>query len=175
MIGYRKENDEVLYPTDGTLLDQTGIEELKRLAVLNPRRRVRFCAHRSPNDSLHEMFIVHARNCYVRPHWHLSKAESIFILEGEVDLVLFHTDGAVSRVISMGNPASGRPFFHRLSEPTCHTLLIRSEHLVFHEVTEGPFLRTQTVFPDWAPEENTTEADAFIANLNRQLAQRGLI
>lgn len=173
MIGFRKENDEVLYPTDGVFLDCNDLVELKRLASLNPRQRVRFCAHRSPDDRLHEMFIVHTRDCYVRPHRHLGKAESISILEGEVDLVLFNADGTVLRVLAMGSPQSGRTFFHRLSEPVFHTLLIRSEYLVFHEITEGPFVRTQTEFPVWAPQDNTGEAATFIANLNRQLSHRG--
>jgi len=158
MIAVRKESDEVLYPAeDVVVLDARTLEELKRLAMLNPRKRVRLCGHRSPDDLLHEMFIIHTRDTYVRPHKHLGKAESFSILEGEVDVVLFEEDGRIARTIPMGAPGSGKPFYYRLADPIFHTLLIRTDFLVFHEATEGPFRREQTVFAPWAPEN----ADVF--------------
>ncbi len=172
MISYRKESDEVLYPGSDPLLSRMDIDELKRLAVLNPRQRIRFCAHTTLSDSLHEMFIVHTKSCYVRPHRHLGKAESISVLEGEVDLVLFNADGSVIKVVDMGPPASGKPFYHRLSTPVYHMLLIRTEFLVFHEITEGPFMRAQTEFPDWAPEENSPESMDFVSQLQKKISQK---
>jgi len=142
MIKIHKESDEVLYPEEDVVFLQIAeTQELKRLASLNPRHRVRLCAHRSPKDSLHEMFIVHMRDCFVRPHKHLGKVESMAVLEGEVDVVLFDEDGSIRRLIQMGTPSSGKVFYQRLADPIYHTLLIRSEFLVFHEITEGPFLR----------------------------------
>jgi hypothetical protein len=38
-----------------------------------------------------------------------------------------------------------------------HTLIVRSEFLVFHETTNGPFNREDTIFPLWAPEEKEAE------------------
>jgi len=112
MIKVRKENDEVLYPEDDlVLVSAQDLDELKRRASLNPRRRIRLCAHRSPDDRLHEMVIVHMRECYVRPHKHLDKAESMLILEGEVDVVLFHEDGSLRQIIQMGAPGTGKIFY----------------------------------------------------------------
>lgn len=155
MISIYKESDEVLYPEEDLVtLSASDLEELKRLALLNPRRRIRLCAHRNPQDSLHEMFIIHTNDCYVRPHKHLGKIESMAILEGEVDVVLFDENGDIERVIEMGEPSSGRLFYYRLDNPIYHTLLIRTQFLVFHEITEGPFIREMTEFPDWAPLES---------------------
>jgi len=166
MILTSKESDEVLYPREEVVVvDSADLKELKRLALLNPRQRIRLCAHRSPGDRLHEMFIVHTSDCYVRPHKHLGKAESMAILEGEVDVVLFHDDGTVRQVVRMGDRNSGKLFYYRLSGPIYHTLLIRTPFLVFHEITEGPFLREHTVFPDWAPEERSAGCEAFIARI----------
>ena len=82
MIAIRKESAEVLYPEeDVVIVTAADLDELKQLALQNPRRRVRLCAHRSPQDHLHEMFIVHTSNCYVRPHKHLGKAESMTVLD----------------------------------------------------------------------------------------------
>jgi cupin fold WbuC family metalloprotein len=170
MIKIRKESDEVLYPEeDVVFLQLAEIQELKRLASLNPRHRVRICAHRSPKDSLHEMFIVHMHDCYVRPHKHLGKVESMAVLEGEVDVVLFHDDGSIRRIIPMGTQSSGKVFYQRLADPIYHTLLIRSEFLVFHEITEGPFMRDSTVFPDWAPAEPSVATDNFLDRLETKI------
>ena len=171
MISIYKESDEVLYPEEDIVtLSASDLEELKRLALLNPRRRIRLCAHRNPQDSLHEMFIIHTNDCYVRPHKHLGKIESMAILEGEVDVVLFDENGDIERVIEMGEPSSGRLFYYRLDKPIYHTLLIRTQFLVFHEVTEGPFLREMTRFPDWAPLESHSDSGDFITDLDSKIA-----
>lgn len=166
MIPTHKESDEVLYPVeDVVVVESSDLAQMKQLALINPRQRIRLCTHHSPSDRLHEMFIVHTSDCYVRPHKHLGKEESMAILEGEVDVVLFHDDGTIRQVIRMGDLNSGKRFYYRLSEPTYHTLLIRSKFLVFHEITEGPFLRAHTVFPEWAPEEQSAGRRDFVARI----------
>ena len=166
MISVRSESAEVLYPVEDIItVTAKDLQELKRLALLNPRQRVRLCAHRSPSDSQHEMFIVHTRDCYVRPHKHLGKVESMTILEGEVDIVLFHEDGIIRKTISMGSQNSGKAFYQRLPDEICHMLIIRSEFLVFHEITEGPFVRGNTVFPEWAPAEQGGASAQFIEQI----------
>lgn len=167
MIPVRRESDEVLYPADEVVvLSGADLADLKRLALDNPRKRVRICTHRSPDEALHEMFIIHTRETYVRPHKHLGKAESFSILEGRVDVVLFYEDGEIRQIIPMGEPTSGLPFYYRLSDPIFHTLIIHSDFLVFHEITQGPFLRDQTVFAEWAPETGTTQwFETFVQKL----------
>jgi len=170
-----RENDEVLYPEeDLVLLQPADLEELKRLAELNPRRRVRLCAHQTPSDNLHEMFIVHMSGCYVRPHKHIGKVESIFVLEGEVDIVLFDEGGQVTSAHRMAAPGSGSVFFQRLAKPVYHTLIIRSDFVVFHEITEGPFRREDTIFPRWAPEAEGWEATKYITDVELQIKELGL-
>ena len=174
MINVRRESAEVLYPDEEIVfVGSADLEELKRLALQNPRQRVRLCTHRTPNDALHEMFIVHMRDCYVRPHKHVGKSESMTVLEGSVDMVLFDEDGSIRDVIPMGAPGSGRIFYQRLSDPIYHMLIIRSEFLVFHESTEGPFLRENTVFPDWAPADQGSASAEFADNIKKLISLRG--
>lgn len=174
MIRIHQESAEVLYPEeDIVVVAAADLKELKRLALMNPRHRVRLCAHRSANDRLHEMFIVHTQDCYVRPHKHLAKAESMAILEGEVDVVLFHENGSIRQVIQMGAPGSGKIFYQRLSDAIYHTLIIRTEFLVFQESTEGPFLRENTVFPEWAPAEQGAPSKEYIAQIESLICNRG--
>jgi cupin fold WbuC family metalloprotein len=170
MIKIRYENPEVLYPDeDIVFVNSADLQELKRLAVLNPSKRIRLCAHSSVGDRLHEMFIVHAQDCYVRPHKHTEKSESMAILEGVVDVVLFDDDGTVKRVISMGAANTGLIFYQRLPKNVYHMLIIKTEFLVFHEIIEGPFSRENSIFPDWAPVERGETANLFIsAIINRK-------
>ena len=76
MIKIRKESDEVLYPRESIVaVNGLDLEKLKKLALLNTRKRIRLCAHKTPDDKLHEMIIVHTKECYVRPHKHLHRPE----------------------------------------------------------------------------------------------------
>lgn len=167
MIRYRKESDEVLYPLDDiVMLSRSDMDHLKRLALQNPRQRIRLCAHREPGDVLHEMFIVHTRGCYVRPHRHTGKAESMAVLEGIADVVLFDEQGAIERVFRIGEESGlvGN-LYYRMDKPIFHTLLIRTDFLVFHEVTLGPFIREHTIFPTWAPDDKNPGCEGYLANL----------
>jgi len=169
----KTESAEVLYADDRIVtVDSAGIADLKRAAENNERRRIRLCTHRRVDDRLHEMVIVHALDTYVRPHKHLGKSESFHVIEGDVDVVLFDDDGGVSDFIPMGAFASGRPFFYRIAAPRYHTLLIRSDVLVFHETTGGPFRRDDTVFAPWAPEDGDAAAvSRFLADLEVRVAK----
>jgi cupin fold WbuC family metalloprotein len=164
---YRQQNAEVLYSKDAiTTADQSDIEIFKQLSSHNPRKRIRLCAHPDPDDLLHEMLIVHERGAYVRPHKHTGKSESTHIIEGVVDVVIFDDNGNIERVIRMGDYASGRTFYFRMSNHVFHTLIIRSDVLVFHETTNGPFERKDTVFAPWAPEDGDVSfVSTFMADL----------
>ena len=146
MIPVREESAEVLYADlDVVRLTWPDLEELKELALKNPRRRVRICTHRSPEDLLHEMFIVHTKDTIIPVHKHLDREESFTVLHGRADLILYHEDGTIREILSMGEAGSGLPFYYRLSKAIFHTLKIHSEILIFYEATIGPFQRNKTV------------------------------
>lgn len=170
---YRVVNAEVLYSQAGTMTtaSRSDIDLFKRLASHNPRKRVRLCAHGGADDRLHEMLIVHERGAYVRPHKHPGKTESVHIIEGLVDVIVFDDEGRIENVIRLGDYASGRIFYYRMEMPVFHTLIIRSEVLVFHETTNGPFDRSDTVFAPWAPEDGDVNSiDDFMAGLNEKVS-----
>lgn len=135
-------------------------------AVQAPQRRARVCAHREGADPLHEMIIALHRETYIRPHKHLGKSESFHVIDGLVDVVLFDDVGAILRILSIGAYGSGRPFYYRLSDPVFHTLVVRSEVLVMHETTNGPFRRDDAVFAPWAPSgDDAGSARIFMRDL----------
>ena len=167
----RFHNPEVIYSEmEIVTASREDIEHLQALSSRNPRKRVRLCAHDSPDDALHEMLIIHERGAYVRPHKHPGKSESMHVIAGRVDLVMMDDEGQVTRVIEMGDYASGLPFYERMDKPIFHTLIIRSPVLVFHEVTNGPFLPAATAFPAWAADgSDAALADAYIRELELRI------
>lgn len=170
MLKTRQENEEVLYGEEPIIkIASDDTQWLKDKASQNERQRIRLCAHRSIEDSVHEMIIIHTRDTYVRPHKHLRKSESFHIIEGMGDVILFDDAGHVIHVLKMGKYETGMTFYYRISEPIYHTLLIQSDILVFHETTSGPFNRADTIFADWSPEEDDKETrKSYISHLTNQ-------
>ena len=176
-MNLRKVSDEVFVAMDPIV--KWGDEEIdfvKRTARASPRKRARICAHRSNEDALHEMIIAITSSSYIHPHRHLEKAESFHIVEGEVDVAVFDEAGDVVDVIALGGPGSGRRFYYRLSHSAFHTLIIRSDILVVHEVTNGPFSPERTLLAPFAPAEKDQDAArAYMQRVAQQVAdyQRG--
>ncbi|HEY3327338.1 MAG TPA: WbuC family cupin fold metalloprotein [Novimethylophilus sp.] len=152
-------NEEIFYFAGNPVsLDRDDVDTLKRIARQTARQRARICMHPDIGDPLHEMLILHCRNAYVRPHKHPGKSESLHVVEGEADIVVFDDGGTVRHVIPIGLPATGKTFYYRLNSSFFHTLIIRTDVFLFHETTNGPFRREDTVFAPWAPAENDSEA-----------------
>jgi len=171
MNGFQEVNPEVFVAQGGIVQVQSShLETLKVRASANPRQRARLCAHRSPEDRLHEMLIVLTRNVYIRPHKHLGKMESFHVIQGSAKVVFFQENGSLDEIVELGDAASGKCFYFRIDDPRYHTQIITSEHLVFHETTNGPFNRADTVFAPWAPAENEPDAvRAYLEILKRSL------
>jgi cupin fold WbuC family metalloprotein len=167
------EKSPEVFVANGPIVQVTraDIESLKQRLAATPRQRVRLCAHPSSDHYLHEMMIVLGRGTYIRPHKHTDKVESFHVVEGAADMVIFHDDGTVREIVSLGDLASGKNFFYRLSAPLYHTLILRSDVLVIHETTNGPFRRDDTQFAPWSPEETDAAGAAkFSENLSKSVA-----
>ncbi len=160
-----KINDEVYIALDSIVtMGQREIAFVKERASANLRGRARICAHKSNIDPLHEMLIAIAAESYIPPHKHEGKTESFHIIEGQVDIVLFDDRGTIENVLELGDAASGKPFFYRLPHGVFHTLLVKGEYLVVHEITNGPFARDQTALASWAPQEGNPEVSRGFMN-----------
>ncbi len=166
----KKINEEVFFsqgPISG--LNKKNIEFLKAKAASNKRGRARLCTHQSTESSLHEMIIALAKKTYVRPHKHLGKSESFHLIEGSLKVVIFDEQGAIFKVINMGDYYSQDIFYYKLSQSRFHTAIPLSDYVVFHETTNGPFKRQDTIYAEWAPQEDDDEAKP--AYLNKLMAQ----
>jgi cupin fold WbuC family metalloprotein len=172
-MDFIRETDEV-YRSRGSITQVTAddIAFLRNRAASNTRRRVRLCVHPDSEDRLHEMLIVHAQAAYVPPHKHQNKSESFHIIEGLLTVFLFSDEGAVVKVIPMGEIGLGRAFYYRLSASTYHTVWPESEFVVFHEVTNGPFDRKDTITAPWAPAEDDLQSqNGFTQGLRREISE----
>ena len=159
-------NEEVFLATDTIVqIRPSDVAFLAAQAQKNARQRARICAHPDSADRLHEMLIVLARDTYIRPHRHRGKSESFHMIEGELDVVVFHDDGSVREIVRMGDYRSGRTFFYRLMDDCYHTVLINTPFGFFHETTNGPFNRSDTEFAPWSPAESDPDAMAYLDHL----------
>jgi cupin fold WbuC family metalloprotein len=171
MIEVDRINDEVFVARDDIVyFGDEEIDFVKQKALASPLKRARICAHKTNTDVLHEMLIAISKTSYIHPHKHMEKSESFHIVEGEVDVVIFDETGAVTDVIEMGVPKSGRQFFYRLSESKYHTLVVRTDILVMHEVTNGPFIKDDSIPAAFAPSASkVAESVNYINGLSAQI------
>lgn len=169
----KEQSPEVLV-CEGPLavVSRADIEEIKRRAAASARRRARICGHADADEPLHEMLIVLDRRTYIRPHRHHGKAESLLVLEGAADIVFFDDRGGITRVLPVTPYGAGHTFYYRIADALYHTVLVRTDSIVFHEATTGPFRREQTEFATWSPAEGDEAAiAAYSAELERAIGR----
>jgi cupin fold WbuC family metalloprotein len=139
------------------------------------RKRTRLCAHPGIENTLHEMFVIYTSKTYVKPNKHLNKDESLHILEGEADFIFFDEQGDITKVIPLGDYHSGRQFYCRVPAFAYHSMIMRTDTLVIHEATPGPFVRSDTVWAPWAPDEaDADRVAAFMDQLRTAGAAAGV-
>ena len=97
------------------------------------------------------MIILHKKGYYVRPHSHPNRTESVHLIKGKVDIVIFDKKGNIIDLIKMGNYQSGDVFYYRMNNELIHTLIIKSPYVISHETSLGPFKKKNTKFANWSP------------------------
>ena len=131
---------------------------LINLAKSNSKRRARINAHPSKDSDVHEMIIAFLKDSYIPPHRHHNKTESFHIIKGRLDVIFFDEDGHNKNRVELGDYTSGKPFYFRSTNRDWHTVLIKSDYVVIHETTEGPFDPNESEYASWAPKESETLA-----------------
>lgn len=164
-------NPEVYFAKDKFVHIRTSdLDFLKQAAERSPRCRARVCAHKNPEDRLHEMIVVAKNGIYFIPEKHIVKSESYHIIEGSADVVVFDEAGSLVTVVQLGTPLSGLPFYYRMFDHLYHTLIIRSPYLIYHETATGPFSKADTVIAPWAPAEgDLVGKKLFMENLETRV------
>ena len=118
------------------------------------------------------MLLVLLKDSYIHPHKHLNKIESYHVIEGNAALVLFHNNGKIMDIIELGEYDSGKTFYTRVSKQYYHTILVTTQYFVFHETTNGPMNKADTIFAEWAPNETDfEEIKLYCSSLNDEIAK----
>ncbi len=138
MSEFIQQSEEVFYPKPGepVVVGPREIEFLREQARQTRRKRARLCCHANADALVHEMFIYHERGAYVAPHLHVQKSESLQVIHGAADAILFTEHGAVQSIVPVGEGGSS---YYRIDSGVFHTLRIRSSEFIFKEVVQGPF------------------------------------
>ena len=140
------------------------IADLKRRAGGSARGRFRICLHHSLQDQIQEMVLVLHRDTYIQPHRHpAGRTESYHIVEGEMTVFHFDEQGRVIRRIEMGTSGPRHTLVYRLAASVWHTVVPRTEYVVYHETFCGPFVKDEVVeYASWSPgEEDADEVVKF--------------
>ena len=169
MKQFKKISNEVYY-TDKTItkIEDHDIKFLKANVKDTQRKRIRICTHLNEGDSLQEMFIVLSKETYIRPHKHINKSESLHVIEGSADVIFFDDEGNIIEIISLSDSSSKWCFYYRINKPVYHTLIVKTDVFIFHETTQGPFRRSDTINAPWSPKEvNFIETEEFICQLKQ--------
>jgi len=172
----RKVSCEVEMNYSGLItIDYGWINRIKKIANENDSGKFRTCIHSSDDDNVHEMLIAHTSDTYVRPHKHRINGESLQFIEGEAIAILFNEDGSIFKAFKVGDLLSEHAFYYSMQSSMYHMLIIKSDFLIFKETTRGPFVRDDTIFPEWAPDaSNKNEVSKYISDLKTVLKVMGL-
>ena len=165
----KRESKEVLYSKEKNLtLGKNFFNYLVKESKKSPKKIIRLCTHKSKKSKVHEMFILQPRTYFCKPHKHVGE-ESMSVIKGRGDIILFNNKGEIKKIIEMGDIKSDKTYYYKLEKNIFHILLIRSKYIFFHEVTKGPFKKSNMSMPKWSPGENKEKIKFFIKKLEKKL------
>ena len=151
-------------------ISRADIDRLLDEVKYTRRDRIRVLVHPDVSHPLHEMFVVYKKTTYVMPNKHIGKDESLHVLQGEADFIFFDNNGGVINVVQLSSDDKSKSFFVRVPKEIYHTIIMRSEILVMHEVTPGPFVREDTVWAEWAPNgDNENQTSEYLYDLEKKI------
>ena len=139
----------LFFNDDVFVMQQSHVDELKRIALLHQFKRSRLCLHGSRNDAVQEMIIVAHRDSKLEAHRHPPlKPESYHVIEGELAVNIFSDNGEIIKQIVLRHDAY--PRMYRIQGNIWHQPIPISEWVVYHEVYTGPFDKNlDVVYRDW--------------------------
>ncbi len=141
--------NEVYFNRDSLIrIDKKTINMLKEKAKGNVSGKYRLCMQHSPQDKLHEMFIVRGKGDYGRPDMHLHTTESHTIVDGAMLVILFEEDGQIREVFELSKEGYQT---YRIDTNIYHMQIPLTEQVVYYEIKLGPFTEETNIFPEWAP------------------------
>ena len=150
--------NEVYFNQDSLIrIDDDAIRTIKRKAKENASGKYRLCMQHSPQDLLHEMFIVRSKGDYGRPDKHYHTTESHTIIDGAMLVILFEDNGEIRELFELSKDGYQT---YRIDTDIYHMQIPLTEQVVYYEVKLGPFTEETNIFPEWAPNPGDQESVA---------------
>jgi len=158
--------------SDVTPLTLTMVGELLAMSRQSPRKRMIQCLHKTQDAGVHKMFNALQPGTYVTPHRHMhpEKTETIIVVSGSMLFVQFTEDGTLDThtLLQPGTEVFGVD----VAPHIYHTFIALKQDTLIFEVKDGPYEHdTDKDIPAWAPKEGTEEAEPYLLELLKQLAE----
>ncbi len=122
-------------------LDKSLIDIMKKIS-LKYKIDLRLNLHSSPKDNHHDMIILQRKNYKCEIHKHTSNGETIHIIEGSLNVVLYDEK---KKLISKISLSKNKNIIYRIPIKCYHKIEITSLYAIYHENKKGPFIRSQTI------------------------------
>lgn len=152
------------------IFDYKFLGELTNLARTSKRHRQHQNVHQNHDEVCQRLFNAIEPNSYIRPHRHStdSRSELLIAVRGEMALVIFTDQGAVSNVIRFGTEKHGGKMAVgvEVAANSWHTVVAVVPGSILLEVKAGPFdpMRAKDL-ADWAPEESSIEGGSYLEKI----------
>jgi cupin fold WbuC family metalloprotein len=132
-------------------LCEEGLAESRR----SPRRRMLLPIHREGEDLVQRMINFMQPGTYIQAHQHPRDwaSETILVMSGVLGFITFDEEGKVLTVSRLGVGD-----LIDIEARVWHGVLALAPDTVILEIKRGPYDDTDKVFAEWAPAENTAEA-----------------
>lgn len=139
----------------------------------SPRKRMLQPLHKSHEAGVHKMFNALQPGTYIPPHRHLHppKTETLLVISGSLLFVRFNEDGTVDShtLIQPGTEIFGID----VQPDVYHTFVALKPDTLIFEVKDGPYEQASDKdMPEWAPAEGSEEAEPYMLELLKELADR---
>ncbi len=123
------------------LITKKIISDLEKFSKKNNNADVRICMHLSKRSKMQNMInIIHKKNFTTRPHKHLRKEEIYHLIKGKMKIEYFIKKKKFTAILEKNFN------IFRMSKNTYHNIIPLSKMIIFHEIREGPFKKTDSIF-----------------------------
>jgi len=158
--------------SDVTPLTLTMVSNLLSMSRETSRKRMIQRVHKSDSAGVHKMFNALQPGTYIMPHRHMhpEKTETILVMSGALLFVEFEDTGEY-RTHTLLQPGT-EIFGVDVAPNVYHTFVALKPDTLIFEVKDGPYTTdTDKDVPDWAPREGSEEAEPYLLELIKHLAE----
>ena len=150
------------------LFTNSDLEQLQGAARSSKRGRKHHNLHRSFCDPCQRLVNCLSEGTYIQPHLHDSSqgSETLIILDGCADLVIFNTFGDVTSLVRLDRANADAVVAAVVAPFSYHTVVSWSPNTALLEVKAGPFNPDNPKhLAEWAPSEHDEKSHTYLESL----------